>query len=284
MWTISKLTVKEIIYKRVFTVIFLLSLLFLIVYGIGTHFTQVKLIHGRSSLHVMEKGFFSTQLIGMGLYLAAFMSSLLAIFSACGSVSREIESGQIDPVLSRPLPRHSFIMGRTMGLSILLLLYSLVMFMGVTCINKYVGGHLAMSFTSTQLAQALGLFLLQPIILIAASIFCSTRFSTLNSGIIMVMTYVITMIGGFIEQFGALLEEQTMIHIGIISSLLFPLDSVFRKMTLSLFAASDDPLSFATSGIFGSASIPSNLMIVYAAFYGVIALFFAIRLFKSRDL
>lgn len=282
MWTISKLTIKEILYRRIFTAIFVLSLLFLIVYGIGMHFAQGRFSEDTHDL--MSGKFFSTQLLGIGLYLATFMSSLLAIFSACGAVSREMESGQIDPVLSRPLPRYSFILGRFFGLTTFTALYALLLFSGVISINQFLGGQLAVDLSAMQVIQALGLFLLQPIILMAASIFCSTQFSTLNSGIIMVMVYVITMIGGFIEQFGAILEEQTMIHIGVVSSLLFPLDSVFRKMTLALFDRADNPISFATSGIFGSASVPSNFMIAYAVGYGMLALIIAIRVFKKKDL
>lgn len=286
MWTISKLTIKEILYKRIFTVIFILSLVFLIFYGVGTYFAQNKMASSANAgmSNFLGNTFISTQLYGMGLYFSTFIISLLAIFSAASSISKEIESQQIDPMLSRPLSRQAFMMGRFIGLSGLLILYSLFLFVGVTLINQFVGGDLKMVISMEQFSKALMLFLLQPIILISISLLFSTRFSSLNSGIIMVMLYVITMIGGFVEQLGAVIKDQSMVYIGIVTSLLFPLDSLFRKMTICLFDAADNPISFATQGIFSSSSVPSNFMIGYAVLYGVLAMVLATRLFMARDL
>ncbi|MDR6225599.1 ABC transporter permease [Desmospora profundinema] len=282
MWTIAKLTAREIVYKRIFLVILLMSLAYLFFYALGTYYAGGKVVD--NSLDVLARGFLSTQFLGMGLYFAAFIISLLAIFSSIGSISKEIESRQIDPLLSRPLSRHSFVWGRFVGLSGLLILYTTLLFVGVTIINQSIGGNLKADVTLVQLVQAWGLFLLQPVILVAASLFFSARFTTLNSGITMVMLYVISMIGGFIEQFGAMIKEQMMINIGIMISLVFPADSLFRKMTIALFDSADNPLSLATQGVFGSVSVPSNAMIVYACLYGVVALWMAVRAVSTRDL
>lgn len=288
MWTIAKLTIKEIMIKRVFTIIFVLSALFLLFYGLGTHYAAKEWASSHASSSPMDlinpNAFIATQLFGMGLYFSAFIVSLLAIFSSVGGVSKEIESRQIDPILSRPLTRGSFIWGRFIGLALLLVGYAILLFSGVAFINQYFGGVLSISITSIQFIQALGLFIIQPIILVSLSLCLSTRISTLNSGIIMVMLYVLTMIGGFIEQIGGMVESKVMVNIGIVTSLVFPMDSVFRKMIICLFDAADNPISMAAQGIFGSVSIPSNLMIIYAAIYGLLALAVAVRSFAKRDL
>ncbi|MFC7440212.1 ABC transporter permease [Laceyella putida] len=285
MWTIAKLTIIEIFYKRIFLVILLMSLAFLVFYGLGIHFLEGKMAPatGNGTNAVLEKGFLSTQFYGMGLYFASFITSLLAIFSSVGSISREIESRQIDPWLSRALARSSFVFGRFVGLNLLLVSYSIFLFLGVTAINQWVGDQLKADVSMFQLAQALGLFILQPVILVAVSLFFSARISTLNSGIMMIMLYVIGMFGGFIEQFGAMTQVKVMVNIGIITSLIFPIDSLFRKMTIYLFDAADNPISLATQGIFGSVSIPSDIMMVYACLYGMIAVWLAIRSFSKRD-
>jgi hypothetical protein len=77
----------------------------------------------------------------------------------------------------------------------------------------------------------------------------------------------------------------SMVNIGIITSLIFPSDSLFRKVMFLLLDSADDPISFAASlGIYGTTSIPSDLMIIYAVVYGACALLLAVRHFARRDL
>ncbi|SDX38355.1 ABC-2 family transporter protein [Marininema mesophilum] len=282
MIAIMKLTMREILYKRIFHVILILTSIFLITYAIGTYYVDHDL-DVSNGMDPLTKPFLSTQLLGMGLYFAAFIVSLLAIFSSVGSISKEIESKQIDPILSRPLSRSSFIWGRFIGMSILLAVYAFFLFLCITMINQWLGGGLKVVVSGMQLLSALALFVFQPILLVAISLALSARFSSLNCGITMVMLYVLGMISGFIEQIGAMAKSTTMINIGIISSLIFPLDSLFRKMTIFLFDSADDPLSFATQGIFGSMSVPSNAMLIYAVIYGLVALAIAMQIFAKRD-
>jgi ABC-type transport system involved in multi-copper enzyme maturation permease subunit len=286
MWIIAKISVKEILYKRIFIVIFLMSFAFLCFYGIGTYYAGKEMASsGMGNIqNVLANNFFATQFLGIGLYFAAFITSLLAIFSSVGSLSREIESRQIESVLCRALPRHSFVLGKLIGLGGILLLFAAFLFAGVLLINQWFGGQLRVDLDFGQLMQASGLFLLRVLILAAVSLAFSARISTLNSGIIMIMLYIISMIGGFIEQFGAVLKKQVLIDTGIVISLIFPLDSVFRKMMICLFDSSDNPISFVSQGLLGSMSVPSDLMIIYACLYGLIALGLAIRSFAARDI
>ncbi|SFX20235.1 ABC-2 family transporter protein [Thermoactinomyces sp. DSM 45891] len=285
MWPIARLTIKEIIYKRVFLVIFLMSLALLIFYGIGTYYAQQQVSSmNRGPMGALAQGFMSTQFYGMGLYFAAFITSLLAIFSSVGSISKEIESRQIDPMMARPISRASFVMGRFVGLSLLMASYSIFLFLGITAVNQFLGNQLKVVVSASQIFQAGSLFILQSIIIVAVALFFSTRWTTLNSGIVLIMLYVTSMLGGFIEQLGGIAEIKQMLNFGIVTSLLFPVDTIFRTMTISLFESADDPISMAAQGIFGSASAPSKWMLIYIGLYGVLALWFGIRSFQKRDL
>lgn len=66
-------------------------------------------------------------------------------------------------------------------------------------------------------------------------------------------------------------------------SLVYPVDSIYRKMTDLLFNTSDNPLAFAQGGMFTSISAPSNALVWYAALYGIGVLGFAVYSFKKRD-
>ncbi|WNC13391.1 ABC transporter permease subunit [Brevibacillus brevis] len=286
MWPIMKITYREMLSKRIFAITVLMSLAFLVLFGVGTSY-MAKEMQGSPGIagdFQMQKSFFSVQLLGMGLYFGSFITALLAILSSVGSIASEVESHQIDTWLARSLPRSRYLLGKFGGLASMLVLYAILMFLGLLGINRFVGGGaLAVDVGGGQVLAALGFFALMPVILVCVSLLLSSITTTVTGGIILIILYGISFIGGFIEQLGSILGEQTLINIGIVSSLLFPTDSLFRRTTIALFDTADDPISFASQGFFGSTSAPSDAMLVYTLIYGAAALWLAVRMFKRRD-
>jgi hypothetical protein len=90
-----------------------------------------------------------------------------------------------------------------------------------------------------------------------------------------------TFIGGWVEQIGSLLQNDTAVKVGIISSLIIPSETLWKRAVYEM----QPPL---TSSLFGSpftaTSVPSALMVVYSFIYLVVALTGAIRIFQKRDL
>lgn len=290
MWIIAKLTCREILSKRIFHITLFMSFVFLLFYAVATYFAAREVGEDFTNRPVsadfaLVQSFFATQILGVGLYFASFVTALLAILSSVGSIAGEIESHQIDTMLARPIHRRSVIFGKFAGLGSLLVIYAAFLFLGVLLINQWIGGELLrVEFTVVQAAKALAIFVMQPLLLIAVALLFSSMMTTVNGGIVLIILYGIGFIGGFVEQLGVLMEKPTLSNIGIISSLVFPLDSLFRKMTVYLFDSAGDPLSFAAQGLFGSLSTPSGAMLMYAALYGCAALWLAVRRFSSRDL
>ncbi|HEU4964019.1 MAG TPA: ABC transporter permease subunit [Bacilli bacterium] len=289
MWTIAKLSCREVLSKRIFLITILMTLAFLLFYGVATHygsreFAEELQQRGGSGGVQMERAFVSTQLLGVGLYFASFITALLSILACVGAVSGEIESHQIDTILARPLRRRDVIFGKYLGFGGLLVIYALGLFAGILLINQTLGGVLQLSLHLSQIVGAAALFAMQPLVLVAAALWLSSRMTTINGGVILIILYGIGFIGGFVEQLGVLLNNNALVNSGIVTSLIFPLDSLFRKMTLTLFDAPSDPFSFAAQGLFGSLSAPSGLMIGYALLYGAVMLLLAFRQFAKRDL
>lgn len=287
MWTITKMTFKEMFYKKIFVITLIMSILFLIFYGVASYLAIDKAKEGYDifSTNDMQNTFIANQFLGMGLYFSSFIISLFAILSSVGSISTEIENHQIDTLLVRPLTRISLVLGKFIGLSLLLILYSLVLYFGVIIINQTLGGDiLKVSLEAIQIIKALGVYLLQPLVLVAMSLLFSSFMTTINSGVIMIVLYGIGFIGGFIEQLGAMFNNVSLTNLGIVSSLIFPIDSLFRRMIIFLLDTVDNPISFAAQGMFGSMSAPNNLMLGYTILYMAVALILTARNFVRRDI
>lgn len=287
MLTIAKLAYKETIYKRIFLITILMTLAYVVFYGLATHYAanQIeKSAQWDAVAMLVQNQVLSTQLIGVGLFFASFIVALLAILASVGSIAGEIESHQIDTILARPLHRRDVVLGKFIGLGGLLVLYAMALFISILLVNHLFGGALQVTVAWSSLLTSLGLFALQPLILISVSLWLSARVTTINGGIILIILYGIGFVGGFLEQIGQLLQNHALSNFGILSSLLFPLDSLYRRMMSQLFPPSIDPLNAAAQSAFGSLSQPNTLMLVYTILYGLVFLWLATRRFAKRDL
>lgn len=287
MRTIALLSFKEILYKKIFLITLLMTLAFLTLYGVANHYASADLMESVSAsnpANALQIAFLSSQFLNMGLYFSSFITALLAVLATIGSVSSEVESHQIDTLLARPLRRGEVVLGKFIGLGLLLVAYATLMFVGVLVINKLFGNVLAVDVPFVNALTALMYFVLQPLVIISLALWLSVRTSTVNGGVVLIILYVAGFIGGMVEQIGAVIGNASLTNIGIISSLLFPTDPLFRKMTGTLVDGDDNILALATQGPFGNISEPSGLMIAYAVLYTLLALFFATRKFAKRDL
>jgi Cu-processing system permease protein len=122
------------------------------------------------------------------------------------------------------------------------------------------------------------------LLLLSVSILGGTYFSTLANGVMVFGLYGVAFIGGWIEQIGSFMPDQTAqaaMNIGIITSLLLPSEALWKRAAYEI----QSPL-VASLGVspLSSSTYPSNLMIMYAVGYMLIALILALRHFKHRDL
>ncbi|WP_077622586.1 ABC transporter permease subunit [Sediminibacillus massiliensis] len=289
MWTITKLTSKEIISKRIFLITIIMTFVFLCLYGTAIYFAakesaDIVADEAQGTDAILMQQFFASQLLGIGLYFSSFITALLAILSSVSAISGEVSSHQIDTWLMRPISRSQFVFGKFIGLALLMVGYAVGLFLSILLLHQGIGGDLmALDIKPMQVIKAVSVFAIQPFVLIGFGLLLSTRMTTLNAGIVAIIMYGAAFIGGFIEQIGALIEKTSLENTGIIMSLVFPIDSMYRKMTILLFDTTDNPLSFAQGGMFTSVSSPSNVMVWYAVIYGVIAVLLSIYSFKRRD-
>lgn len=140
---------------------------------------------------------------------------------------------------------------------------------------------------------ALGLFILEPLVLLAVTMLGTTRLSTLGNGVLAFALYALAVVGGMIEQIGALVESTAAIYTGVVTSLILPADAVYRRLVatvvdrLPVGNGQDIPRFInpqSMLGPFGSQSTPSDWMLLYTLVYIVILLAAAVYVFNRRDI
>lgn len=274
------LTFKEMINKRVLLLGILLTVLFVVFYGIGLHFvTQApELKRGTSTFLAQQAGF---QMLTLGLFCCVLLVGTIATLIGAGSVSRELENGTILSLVSRPLGRPAIVAGKYLASAVLSMVYSLMLFGAVEALAIY-SFHL--QITAASMIYGLLFFSLLPLPILSVTTYCSTTLSTLAAGVIGFMLLALAIIGGFIEQIGAFMHSSAMVNIGVVTSLLLPTDAVYRLAINQLLSSVPTASILIGLNPFGVISLPSTGMIVYILFYIIVFLVLAVRSFSHRDL
>lgn len=279
MITIARMTFREALRKKLLIAALILAVLYLGLFGTGLYFAGRDIAHFRAGTESqLMKSMANAQLSTIGLYLASFIMAFLAIFSAIGTVSTEIENGLLHAILPRPIRRSEIILGKFFGHALVVTAFGVFIFSAIVILIKVMLG-----FSLSNIPQALFLFILQSILLLAASMFGTSFLPTLGNGVAVFLLYSLAIIGGFIEQIGAVFNSQAAINVGIVTSLIMPSDAIYRKI-ISLVLPPSTNLFPQALGPFGSISTPSTWMIVYAIGHLALVLGSAIYIFSRRDI
>jgi ABC-type transport system involved in multi-copper enzyme maturation permease subunit len=279
MITIARMTLREALRKKLLIAALILAVLYLVLFGTGLYFASRDIGHVRAGVNVQfMKSMAYAQLTTMGLYLASFIMAFLAIFSAIGAVSTEIENGLLHAIVPRPIRRIEIILGKFLGHSLVIAIFGLFIFSTIVILIEAMLG-----FGMNNTPQALLLFILQPILLLAVTMLGTAFLPTLGNGVVAFLLYSLAVIGGFTEQIGAIFNSQAAVNVGIITSLVMPSDAIYRKM-ISLVLPPSTNLFPQALGPFGSMSTPSVWMVVYAVGHLIIVLALAIYVFNQRDI
>jgi ABC-2 type transport system permease protein len=282
VWILTKLTFREAMRRRIMLAGLVLGISFLLIYSIGLHFilTQVRGVAtanapNQSAANVVNVESMNGFLMA-GLYAVTFLSIAMAALLGADTLAGEINSGTIQTIVTKPIRRADVVLGKWLGFAGLLGLYVLLMAGGVV-ISMFV----QTTYTPENLFAGLGLIYMESVLVMTITLMFSAAFPALATGGIVFGLYGLSFIGGWIEQIGAVLHNDTAVKIGIITSLIIPSESLWRRAAFEM----QTPLT-AVIGIspFGASSVPSPLMVVYAFLYLAGTLWLAIRIFQGRDL
>ncbi len=278
---VAGLTFREAIRRRVLLAAMLMAVSFLAMYGLGLHFAQSALSSqsGPSGLGELMRREVGAQLLYVGLFPASFLIALTAVFASAGTISSELDSGVIYGVLARPIRRGELVVGKAMGLGGMVAVFALLLNGIIIGLAYWIVGAPLLSTWPAGLA----LLVLEPMPLLALAVLGSTRLPTLANGVLCTAAYGIGFVGGLIEAIGGLFRNATMGNIGIISSLLMPLDALHRKALLLLLPQG---LLIQQGGppTIGGGTEPSPAMVVYSVAYVLVLIALATRVFRNRDL
>jgi ABC-type transport system involved in multi-copper enzyme maturation permease subunit len=280
IWILARMTFQEAIRRRIVLTGLVLGILFLVVYSVGFYmiFTEIsrEALREQTAFARVAQSEMSNFLLMAGLYAVAFLSVAMGALLSADTLAGEIGSGTIQTIVTKPLRRSDVVLGKWLGFAGLLGLYLLLMSGGVVLSVFLQSGYLPRN-----LLAGLSLIYLESLIVMTFSLACSSAMPALATGGTVFGLYGLAFIGGWIEQIGAIFGNQTAVQVGIVTSLMFPTESVWRRATFEMQSAFGAVLQMTP---FVTLSVPNLLMVGYALLYLLAALFTAVKVFQNRDM
>ena len=272
--TVAHLTLAEARRRRILAAALGLGTAFVLVFALGLHFIarDIRAYAGPAG----QKTFMLSSVVMAALYAANFLVVMTSVLVTVDTVAGEVESGVIETLCTKPLPRVSVVLGKWLGCLSLLALYAGLLCGGVLLVARLVAGYVP-----PHAGRGALLILFEGAVLLTLALAGGTRLSTLANGVAVFGLYGLAFVGGWMEQIGAYAGHSTARYVGIATSLLVPSESLWQ-----LAAHHMQPPLVRDLGIgpFSPASVPSPAMVAWAGLHVVLVLGAAVWSFHRRDL
>jgi len=220
--------------------------------------------------------------------LVAFMfSGVLALGStlvAAPSIASDIESGIALAILPRPIRRSEVLMGKWLGLAVLVTLYA-----GGSGLLELLGIWLGTGYLPPNPVAALALVAAEGIVLMSLALLLSTRMAPMTGGVVALVLFFVAWIGGIALAIGQVFDNETIKNIGRGSRALIPTDglwhgAIFYLEPSEVLAAAQAAGRARAGNPFFADTPPSVWYIVFVVAWILLVLMLANWSFARRDL
>ena len=278
IFTITALTFREAVRRRIALASFILGIAFLLIFSIGFYF--INLDFTRMQGQNLQADFYTNQFYNFfhiaAIYVVNFLTIATAALITADSLAGEISSGTVQTLLAKPVRRFEIVLGKWLGNAGLLAGY-MVLLAGGSSLSMYIqSGYLA-----PNLLLGILLMLFNSLLIMTVTLALSSRMTTLAAGGTIFGLYGVAFIGGWVERIGNALQNPTAVNVGIVSSLLMPAEAIWNLASSQMTSKA---MLVIGATPFSYGSTPSPVMIGFTALYLAAFLYTAIRTFNARDL
>lgn len=224
LFTIARLTILEASRRKLLLALGLLTLVVIALSSWG--FSRLPTIKNVTPAEVRLA---ASQLT---ILMAFMFSGVLALGStlvAAPSIASDIESGVALAILPRPIRRSELLMGKWLGLAILVTLYA-----AGSGLLQLLGIWLATNYVPPNPVGTLTFVAAEGIVLMSLALLLSTRLAPMTGGVIALVLFFVAWIGGIALAIGQAFANDTIINIGVGSRLLIPTDGLWHGAIFNL--------------------------------------------------
>jgi len=281
MITIALLTIGEAARRRVLWVLVILAAVAvgLTAWGVSALVDGARQ-HGVGELDIK---FAVSQILIFIAFMFGFVLVMTAAFFGSPAIATDLESGIAQAMLARPLRRSSYLLGRWLGLAIVIVVYAATAgFLAIGAVGL-VSGYVPPD-PILPVAYLAG----QALLLLSLTVFLSTRLAPIAGGAIAVVAYGLAWMAGVLGKIGLALGTTALVTVSDAVRYLLPTDALWQGVVYGLEpsfvvnAVGDEVV--AQSSPFFAATPPSVTIVAWAGIWLVLVLALAVSQLRRREL
>jgi ABC-type transport system involved in multi-copper enzyme maturation permease subunit len=282
MLRFARLTLVEAYRRRILLVLAGLTIASVALVGWGTE--RLVSVARTDSVPEIEVRIGVSQILVFIAFMFSFVLAMTAAFLAAPAIAGDIESGVALAVLARPVRRASVIVGRWLGLSIVVAAYAAASGLLAIGIVQLVAGY-----GPPEPFAAVGFIAAQAIVVLTLTLVLSTRLAAIAAGAIAVVAFGVAWMLGVLGGIGAFLGVDQLADVAAVSRWVFPSDGLWRGAINALQPPLVDLLAAGRPAIgvanpFYAASPPPAAYLAWTAIWVIGIVGLAVWSFRRRDL
>jgi ABC-type transport system involved in multi-copper enzyme maturation permease subunit len=164
-----------------------------------------------------------SQLLILVTFMFSFVLGISAVFIAAPMMAADLESGVVLAMLARPLRRAELVLGKWLGVLILVAGYTIAAGAAELIVVDITTGY-----APPHPVEAIAFLVAGAIILLTLAMALATRMSAITAGVLVVGAFGVAWVLGIIGGIGTAFDNATVSAIGDASRVLLPTDGLWR--------------------------------------------------------
>ena len=159
----------------------------------------------------------------------SFVLAMTAAFLAAPAIAADLETGVAHALLARPIRRADYVIGRWIGLVVIVAAYA-----AGSGLLEIAAVRLVTGYAPPQPPMAVAFLSAQAIVLLTLALLCSTRLPAIAAGAICVVVYGLGWMAGVFAGIGRVFDAGPLVAVAEASRWLLPSDGLWRGTIYSL--------------------------------------------------
>lgn len=281
---IARLTVQEASRRRLLLALVILTLLVVGFSAWGFNKITTVTRSDGTLLPPAAVTAITSQLLIVITFMYSGVLALSAAVVAGPLISSEVESGLLLSMLARPVRRSEIVIGKWLGLAVLVAIYAAgSAFLEIAAVDWATGYVPPHPIELVLFVGAEGLALL------SVGLLLSTRLSGITGGVIALVAWLMAWIAGVVGDIGVSLQNQAIENVGTISHLILPTDGLWRG---AVYAMEPDVVlatlraggTIAQANPFAAVDPPPVQFLAWVAVWFALMLALSVWSFRTREI
>ena len=273
---------REAVRRKVFAIVVLLTVLFLVLFWLANHyvFGQLQNITPPRDVHVDTRTFAGAFLAGLAMFATLFLGVVLAVFLTLGVVTGDAERGLLQPLVVRPIGRSTLLLARFLGAAGVCVAYVVAVYFAALVITGLTGHWWpdVLVWPAVELAGGV-------VIVIAISLLGSVALSPTANGIGVFMLFGGGLVAGLLGSIGHALNSHAIKHASTIAAWALPFEALYQDGLRMITEKTNGLTGFLLQlGPFGGAYVHGWAIRIWSLAYLLVVGTVALTTFARRNL